>query len=589
MIPPGFVDQLLARIDIVDLIERYVPLKKGGQNYMACCPFHNEKSPSFTVSPVKQFYHCFGCGAHGTAIGFLMEYAGMSFRDAVKDLAGQVGLAIPEESPTTSPADYARQQSLNDVMSSAMRHYREQLKLAPNAIEYLKQRGLTGEIAARFGIGYASDDWQSLRQVFAARYEDDALIEAGLVIKNETGRRYDRFRERVMFPILDTRGNVIGFGGRIIGQGEPKYLNSPETPLFQKGSELYGLFQARQSIRESGTVVVVEGYMDVVALAQFGFGAAVATLGTATTPIHLQKLFRQADRVVFCFDGDNAGRKAARRALENALEQLADDKSVAFLFLPTEHDPDSFIRENGLEAFRRALAEATPLTEVLLRELRQGIDLTHGEGRAQLIAQAKELVPRVAAPVLRLQIIKDLARDTGLESHEVEQALGLRSSANPRKAAPRAAPRSAVVTPLRQLLRLIAAHPKLIGKLPGDLFAKLDESADRAALAALHDMHDDGGLETSSFAAIYERFRDSELESVFADLLTGLDEEIYPEETADSVLADLLAQLSTSEIEREWEFLHQAIKAGTANAEQQQRYLALLPLLGQRRRPRQAG
>ncbi|MFT4173415.1 MAG: DNA primase [Rhodocyclaceae bacterium] len=577
MIPPSFVEQLLARVDIVDVIEKYVPLKKGGANYSACCPFHNEKSPSFTVSPTKQFYHCFGCGAHGTAIGFLMEYGGMSFRDTVKELAGQVGMQLPDEEPYDRAA-HVRTQSLTDFMATAARYYREQLKRAPVAIEYLKQRGLTGEVAARFGIGYSPDDWQGLRSAFSNQYEDAALVEAGLVIQNDAGRRYDRFRDRIMFPILDQRGSVIGFGGRVLGQGEPKYLNSPETPLFEKGRELYGLSQARQAIRESGIVVVVEGYMDVVALAQFGFNSAVATLGTATTPTHIQKLFRQAERIVFCFDGDAAGRKAARRALEASLEQLADDKTVRFLFLPPEHDPDSFIRANGLEAFRRALDEAMPLTEFLMRELRQDNDLSTGEGRARLVHVAKDFVPRVAAPVLRLQLIRALAEDSGLPEAQVEAALGLAPSdgKRARKAPPKQAPRTGPVSTMTQLLRLLAAFPSLCGHVPAEVAIEMDESPEKSALMALMDAFDDGALEPHSLAVFFEHYRDTPVEAVFGDLLSAAENDHYTEETAAKVLADLLLKHQLHAVEGRIAAMGRAMASREPTADELQQLQLLL-------------
>jgi len=336
MIPQSFIADLLNRVDIVDVVGRYVPLKKGGANLMGLCPFHNEKSPSFTVSPTKQFYHCFGCGVNGSAITFLMEYGGMGFVEAVKDLAQAVGLSVPEEYGTDDGRrrdgpDFA---ALSDLLERANRFYRDRLKSERSAIDYLKGRGLTGDVARQFGLGYAPYEWNALENIFGADYGGKALLDAGLVIDGEKGRRYDRFRGRVTFPIRNTRGALIGFGGRVIGVGEPKYLNSPETPLFEKGRELYGLFEARQAIRAAGRVLVVEGYMDVVALAQHGVGHAVATLGTACTPAHVQKLVRQTDHVIFCFDGDAAGRRAAWRALENSLPLVADDKKFSFLFLP---------------------------------------------------------------------------------------------------------------------------------------------------------------------------------------------------------------------------------------------------------------
>ena len=352
MIPDSFIQDLLARVDIVNLVDGYVPLKKAGANYAACCPFHNEKSPSFTVSPTKQFYHCFGCGAHGTAISFVMEYQGLGFVDAVKDLATRAGMQVPEsEGRSFKDEKPGQTRTLIEIMARAAQYYKDQLKASPRAIEYCKKRGLTGEVAARFGMGYAPDGWQNLQAVFPD-YNADELKVAGLVIENEAGRRYDRFRDRLMIPIINPKGDIIAFGGRIIDQGEPKYLNSPETPLFEKGRELFGLPQARQALRETDTAIVTEGYMDVIALAQNGVGNAVATLGTATTATHVTKLLRQVDRIVFCFDGDNAGRKAAWRALENSLEALADNKRLAFIFLPQDDDPDSYIRDHGKERVR---------------------------------------------------------------------------------------------------------------------------------------------------------------------------------------------------------------------------------------------
>ena len=353
MIPNDFIQTLLSRVDIVDVVDRSVPLRKAGANYQACCPFHSEKTPSFTVSPTKQFYHCFGCGAHGTAIGFLMEYGGKSFPEAVEQLARDAGLTVPRVESADERERREQSGDLADTLLTAARHYRGRLKDSPEAIAYLKRRGLTGQVAAHFGIGYAPDAWQGLATAFPD-YENPALEAAGLVVRGDGGKRYDRFRDRVMFPIHDTRGRVIGFGGRVLENGEPKYLNSPETALFSKGKELYGLYLARNAIRAADRVLVVEGYMDVVALAQHGIEYAVATLGTATTPFHAQKLFRLSDRVVFCFDGDTAGRKAAWRALENTLPVLADGKEARFLFLPDGQDPDDFVRAPGKAAFERA-------------------------------------------------------------------------------------------------------------------------------------------------------------------------------------------------------------------------------------------
>ena len=367
-IPQAFIQELLARTDVVEVVGRYVQLKKGGANYMGLCPFHGEKSPSFTVSPSKQFFHCFGCGKNGNAIGFLMDHSGMNFVEAVKDLAQTYGLQVPEDE--TDPADRQRAQqqrqrqaTLSEVLEKAAEAYRKHLKTAPQAVAYLKGRGLSGEVAKQFGLGYAPEGWRSLASVFAD-YQDPLLVESGLVISNaEDGgeeKRYDRFRDRVMFPIRNVKGECIGFGGRVMGDGSPKYLNSPETPVFSKGRELYGLYEARTALREAGYVLVTEGYMDVVALAQLGFPNAVATLGTACTTDHVQKLFRFTDALVFSFDGDAAGRRAARKALDGALPFASDVRNVKFLFLPAEHDPDSFVREHGAEAFARLVSDATP-------------------------------------------------------------------------------------------------------------------------------------------------------------------------------------------------------------------------------------
>jgi DNA primase len=432
LIPDSFKQDLLNRVDIVDIVERYVPLKKAGTNFSACCPFHNEKTPSFTVSPSKQFYHCFGCGAHGNAISFVMEYQGLGYVEAVRDLAESVGLKLPEFQPQQKKADAGP--DLSEVLERAAHFYREQLKASPKAIEYLKKRGLTGKIAARFGIGYAPEGWQALEGVFP-NYQDKSLKDAGLVIENEAGKRYDRFRDRVMFPILNQRGSVIGFGGRVIGEGEPKYLNSPETPLFEKGRELYGLSQARLPIRESGKVVVVEGYMDVVALAQHEVSYAVATLGTATSATHIGKLLRQTDEVVFCFDGDSAGRRAAWHALEVSLPLLADQKTIRFLFLPPEDDPDSYVRAHGKEVFEARLREAWPLSEFLLTELKSRVDMNSVEGRSKLIHEARPLLQKIAAPVMQLQMLKQVAEMAGMTQDEAARLCDIRLPAAARRPA----------------------------------------------------------------------------------------------------------------------------------------------------------
>jgi DNA primase len=413
MIPQDFIQQLLDRTDIVALVERYVPLKKAGANYQARCPFHNEKSPSFSVSPTKQFYHCFGCGAHGTAITFLMQHAGYNFIDAVKELAGQVGMQVPDDGKHIAPEEDSRRDKLYERMEAAARHYRQALKTHDTAIAYLKQRGLTGETAAKFALGVANDEWQPLAATFAD-YQDALLVEAGLVISNE-GKRYDRFRDRVMFPIRNERGQVIAFGGRIMQKGEPKYLNSPETPLFHKGRELYGLFEHRRSIQHEDRVLVVEGYMDVVMLDQHGIDNAVATLGTAITSDQAMRLLRLANEVVFAFDGDAAGRKAAWRALENSLPQARDGKLLSFLFLPDGEDPDSFVRAEGADAFKKLCNTAMPLSDFLFNELGNQTDLSSQEGKVRLATLAQPYIAKLTqAPLLTRALRQRLDSLTGL-------------------------------------------------------------------------------------------------------------------------------------------------------------------------------
>lgn len=426
-IPQSFIQEVLARTDVVDIVGRFVQLKKGGANFMGLCPFHGEKSPSFSVSPTKQFYHCFGCGKNGNAIGFLMDHAGMTFVEAVQDLAQQHGLQVPEEA--ASPQDRERaalqrqkQTSLSDVLQRACDAYLRHLKESPKAISYLKGRGLSGDIAKQFKLGYAPAGWRSLASVFPS-YDDPLLVESGMVILNaedgEEQKRYDRFRDRVMFPIRGIHGDIIGFGGRVIGDEKPKYLNSPETPVFSKGRELYGLFEARKALRDIGYALVTEGYMDVVALAQLGFPNAVATLGTACTTDHVQKLFRFTDSVVFSFDGDSAGRRAARKALDAALPFATDTRSVKFLFLPTEHDPDSYIREFGAVRFQEQIAAAVPLSRFMLDAASEGCDLNTAEGRAHLSSNGRGLWMSMPDGALKQQLLSEFAERVQLNSREL--------------------------------------------------------------------------------------------------------------------------------------------------------------------------
>ena len=490
------MQELLSRVDIVEVVGRHVELKRGGANHMGLCPFHGEKSPSFSVSASKQFYYCFGCGASGDAIRFLTEHLGLSFVEAVRDLAQGAGLKVPEEQVSPQERerrDTLRQRRLNlgEVLARAADFYRAQLRTHARAIAYLKGRGLTGAVAARFGVGFAPPGWRSLAGVFPA-YDDPLLEEAGLV-RNKTGDdeeaadndkgRYDWFRDRIMFPIRGLQGEVMGFGGRVLDDSKPKYINSPETPVFSKGRELYGLFEARQALRDKGYALVVEGYMDVVALAQEGFENAVATLGTACTPDHVQKLFRFTDTVVFSFDGDAAGRRAAGRALEAALPHASDLRTVRFLFLPPEHDPDSFVREFGAEAFDAKVAQAVPLSLQLMEHVAEGADAGSAEGRSRMLAQAKPLWTTLPDGALKRQLLSELARRGQLEladllalwAGEPPAAATVRSPRPPARAPWRAPGRRAPAALADLALRLLLRHSDWWSRLSNDDHALLHE------------------------------------------------------------------------------------------------------------------
>jgi DNA primase len=457
MIPQSFIQDLLARVDIADVVGRYVQLKKAGQNLLGLCPFHGEKTPSFTVSPSKQFFHCFGCGAHGSAIGFLMEHRGLGYVEAIRELAQTVGMPVPEE-PRAGEAQ-SKSRALTEVLSQAAEFYRKQLKSAEAAVDYLKGRGVTGQTAARFALGFAPDAWQPLRAAFES-YDDPRLAEAGLVISDE-GKRYDRFRGRIMFPIRNPRGQVIGFGARLMGPGEPKYLNSPETPVFHKGQELYGLCEGRDAIRQAGRAIVVEGYMDVIQLSQAGFGESVAALGTAITGAHVGALLRITDHVVFAFDGDAAGRKAARRALEATLPVIADTKRASFLLLPEGEDPDSLIKARGKAAFEAELDNALPLSQFFVRALTDGRPLASAEDRAALTAAAKPLLLSMAPGAMRSQLLRELAEAARMGVDELGALYGLRRAPNRPAPLARRTPHMEVDDLKRRVLQQLLVHPQL--------------------------------------------------------------------------------------------------------------------------------
>lgn len=426
MIPEGFITSLIDRADIVDVINRYVPLKKAGRNWTACCPFHKEKTPSFSVSPTKQFYKCFGCGEGGNVLSFIMKYEGLEFPDAVRRLASYVGMEVPEERSPAKARARERAKTLTDYMAEAAQFYTDQLRLSVRAVNYLKNRQISSATAKKFGLGYSPDEWHSLQSVFGDKYADKALVDCGLVnVKND--RRYDAFRGRIMFPIRNGKGQVIGFGARTMnGDEQPKYLNSPETPIYHKGSELYGYFEGRDAIHAKGRAIVCEGYMDVIQLSQAGFEESVAALGTSITPEHVRKLFKLTDSVFFSFDGDSAGRRAARRALEATLPVITDMQRAGFILLPPEHDPDSLIKAEGAGAYEKEIEKAYPLTDFLKRVLLEGKELMYAEERAKVVAEARPLILSMQhAPILRLALIKELAGIARLPTDDIERQYGL--------------------------------------------------------------------------------------------------------------------------------------------------------------------
>ena len=508
-IPQDFIDDLVARADIVEVVGRRVELKKAGREFKACCPFHDEKTPSFTVSPHKGFYHCFGCGAHGTAIGFLMEFDHMSFVDAIESLASQMGVEVPRDE-SDRPA--RRYDELFTLMSNTQQHWQNRLREHPPAVDYLKHRGVDGATAKRFGIGYAPDGWSELIDKFGGSPEAlERLLATGLVIRKDNGRHYDRFRDRIMFPIRDARGRCIAFGGRAMGDGEPKYLNSPETVLFHKGRELYGLYEARQALRHIERLVVVEGYMDVVALARHGINFAVATLGTATTPDHLNQLFRLTDRVEFCFDGDRAGKKAAWRALETTLPHIRDGRQVHFVFLPQGHDPDTYVNEHGSQAFIDLLDDGMALSEYLIGELSEQVDLDNADGRARLVELAKPLVSKAPDGVYRELVIASLAERVGLSAAKLESMMkkpagtGRRPSATP--ASHRARRSSGGPSVVRRAITLLLNQPDGALGIDVDELAFVDRPGVDLLVSLIETVQSEPTINT---AGLLERWRHDE-------------------------------------------------------------------------------
>ena len=586
MIPSDFIDDLLAKTDIVDIIDERVPLKKSGANYMACCPFHKEKTPSFSVSPSKQFYHCFSCGAHGSAIGFLMEQQGMSFPDAVQYLADRAGMTVPREkgrieAPEIRAERKKKQQTLEETLQACTDFYRHQLQINPPARQYLDGRGLNAEIIGHYGLGYAPDGWQPLAQVFQP-YPNNALTECGQVIHNEEQNRYyDRFRHRIMFPIRDQQGRVIGFGGRVLDDSKPKYLNSPDTPLFDKGRNLYGLYEARNAVRDAGRILVVEGYMDVVALAQFGIPYAVASLGTSTTGEHIKILMRQSDEIYFCFDGDAAGRKAAWRALENALPQLKDGKSLHFLFLPPEHDPDSYIRFHGKTQFEDALIhQSKPLSEYFWQALSDGLNLATQEGKSRLLKTAAPLLAQITAPALGFLLKQRLAELVGIDPADLAVLLGQETPPRRVQAKSYKLPREtrrqpAMLTLAQRQIRSLLSNPAWAVHVRLPEYVVLE--GDTACLANIADFILSGST-PPDHARIWEHFRGTDTGNVLQQIYQagGLDDGEDGGEENETAFSDGMGKLIKEFRHAQLEALKRKTVEGGLNDAEKKLLLSLL-------------
>ncbi|HCK0616845.1 DNA primase [Vibrio parahaemolyticus] len=577
-IPRSFIDDLLARLDIVDIIDARVKLKKKGKNYGACCPFHNEKTPSFSVSQEKQFYHCFGCGAHGNAIDFMMEFERLEFVEAIEELASYLGLDVPREQRSGGGGQFksgpqassSEKRSLYDLMGSIAQFYRNQLKQPSSkvAIEYLKDRGLSGEIVQKFGIGYVADEWDLVRKNFGQNKDNqDMLVTGGMLIENDKGNRYDRFRGRIMFPIRDRRGRVIGFGGRVLGEGTPKYLNSPETPIFHKGKELYGLYEVLQAHREPAQILVVEGYMDVVALAQYGVDYSVASLGTSTTGDHIQMLFRQTNTVVCCYDGDRAGKEAAWRALENALQFLKTGNTLKFLFLPDGEDPDSYVRKYGKAAFEQQIEQATPLSSYLfdnLIELHQ-INLGNNEGKSALRAYASALIDKIPDPYFQELLEKLLDERTGFDNR-------LRQ---PRKKISETRPqphKEIKRTPMREVIALLIQNPSYAQMVP-NLSSVRDLSIPGLSLFAdvLDKCQAHPHINTGQ---LLEHWRNSQNEALLSRLASW--DIPLDEDNQEEIFLDSLDKIIAQCVEKQIENLQAKARSVGLSAEEKRELLALM-------------
>ena len=576
-IPQSFIDELIARADIVEVINARVPLKKKGREYTACCPFHNEKTPSFTVSETKQFYHCFGCGAHGTAIGFLMEYEHLDFVDAIETLATEYHIEVPrEDSPVQRGQQQDHKQPLYEALERASQLYQQQLRHSDRAVAYLKKRGLSGEIARRYRLGYAPEGWHFLLDCMGNNSIDiNNLKTAGMIVEKAPGKRYDRFRDRIMFPILDRRGRTIAFGGRIIDEGEPKYLNSPETPIFHKGYELYGFYEARQRLRNLHRIVVVEGYMDVVALAQHGIEYAVASLGTATTRDQIQKLFRSVQEVIFCFDGDQAGHKAAWRALENTLPILRDGLQARFLFLPDGEDPDSMVRKEGKDPFENRLQSAIPLPEYLFDNLLKEIDTGTMDGRARLAKKARPLLATIPESVIADLMYKRLAELVGISEAKLkDQRQPVAAEQGTPQTIARRPGREVKQNALRDAIALLLQHPEIANDVEVPAFFATASLQGFALLYRLYDtIQTNPGIATS---ALLERWRGKDdfdiLQKLMQRNVYGTDEKA----SQLAVFGDALKSLTLKYNDQRFEALESKLKHGGLSETELQEYKSLL-------------
>ena len=579
-IPKSFIDDLMSQTDIVEVIERRITLKKAGKNYQACCPFHNEKTPSFSVSPDKQFYYCFGCGANGNAISFIMEYDGLEFVDAIEDMAHAQGLEVPREASSANKPERQWEHDYYQLMEKVARYYQQQLKAGKQGervITYLKDRGLSGEIARDFGLGFAPDEWHSLQALFGHDQSiNKALVNCGMLIEKDSNR-YDRFRDRVMFPIRDRRGRVIAFGGRVIDKGEPKYLNSPETDIFHKSRELYGLYEMRQFNRKVDWAVVVEGYMDVVSLAQFGVRNAVATLGTATSSTHIQQLFRVCSKIVFCFDGDRAGRDAALRALSHSIPQIKDNREIRFMFLPDGEDPDTQVRQVGAEVFCEEAQNAPSLFDFLMEHLKSQVDMDSFEGPGKLANLAKPFIDLMTDAIHRERFIQQLSLQVGLSEQKLNALLldpPKQQSGDSPKQQSGGIPltQTSQLTPIRRAIALLLHYGELVNQIPEcPWLSQLNQPGNEILKTMIEILRSNPNI---SVGALIEHWRGT---NVQPHLLKLANEDLMlPLAGAQQEIIDIFTRLEKSFKEQRFDELQQKVQRGPLSPDEKREYQTLL-------------